>query len=128
LYLEADGDVVERAELRSREEPRPAQDKDPYPTAVEAATVLDCTVRQVYGLAPIAVSEPLEALLGATGVCRLPTEPASPKRFRFLVKNDVGYFLLAGEPSGFDFVGPYQADLSIPDAGEGWDDLDFAML
>ena len=128
LYLDPDGDVVERAELRAAEEPSAKQGQDEEPEAVEATVVLDCTVRQVYGLTPIAISESLEVLLAATGICRLPDEPASPGATRFLVKNDAGYFLLVGEPSGFEFVGPDQADLSIPGADEGWDELDFAML
>ena len=51
-----------------------------------------------------------------------------PGGARFLVKNDTCYFLPVGEPSGFEFVGSDQVDLSIPDAGKGWDELDFAML
>ncbi len=47
---------------------------------------------------------------------------------RFVVKNDAGYFLLAGEDTSFEPVGPEQADLSIPDAGEPWGDLDLTML
>jgi len=128
LCLDADGDVVERSELRALEGTPDAHEPEEQPEAVEATDVLDCTVRQVYGLTPVAISESLDALLAATGICRLPSDPASAGAARFLVENDAGYFLLVGEPSGFEFVRPDQADLSIPDATEGWDELDFAML
>jgi hypothetical protein len=127
LYLDPEGDMVERAELRSAGKSQ-VEEQDAQPASAEAADVLDCTARQVYGLTPVAISESLEALLAPTGICRLPNKPGSPGTTRFLVKNDTGYFLLVGEPSGFEFAGPDQADLSIPDAGEGWDELDFAML
>lgn len=126
LYLDEDGDVVERGELR----PTPAgQDAAPTgePQAAEPAELLDHTIRQVYALDPVAVSEPLEALLAETGICRLDDGDETGKA-RFLVKNDAGYFLLVGEQAGFEFVGPDQADLSVPDGGEPWDDLDFAMM
>ena len=68
-----------------------------------------------------------DRLLAATGLCRLGrSEDAAEERF--LVKNDAGYFLLVGEPSAFRLVGPDQADLSLPDVGEPWDELDLAML
>ena len=97
------------------------------PQAVEPAELLDHTIRQVYALEPVAVSDPLEVLLSETGICRL-DECDGTGKARFLVKNDAGYFLLVGEQSGFEFVGPDQADLSVPDGDEAWDDLDFAMM
>jgi hypothetical protein len=126
LYLDEHGDVVERDELR----PTPVgQDAAPIgePQAAEPTDLLDHTVRQVYALDPVAVSEPLEALLADTGICRLADDDETDKA-RFLVKNGAGYFLLVGEQAGFEFVGPDQADLSVPDGDEPWDDLDFAML
>jgi len=126
LCLDDHGDAVERGELRAA---RTGQDvaSAPEPQSAEAANLLDCIVRQVYALAPVAVSGRLDELLVATGLCRLGrSEDAAEERF--LVKNDAGYFLLVGEPSGFRLVGPDQADLSIPDAGEPWSDLDLAML
>ena len=126
LYLDDRGDAVERGELRSmgggrdRASVREAR-------AAEAAELLDGSIRQVYALAPVAVSGQLDELLALTGICRLDGDDAG-RESRFLVKNDAGYFLMVGEPSGFGFVGPDQADLSIPDAGGPWDDLDLAML
>ena len=126
LCLDDHGDAVERGELRAA---RTGQDvaSAPEPQSAEAANLLDCIVRQVYALAPVAVSGRLDGLLAATGLCRLDAGDDGGE-VRFLVKNAAGYFLMIGEPSGFCLVGPDQADLSIPDAGEPWDDLDLAML
>ena len=126
LYLDDQGDAVERGELRSmgggrdRASVREAR-------AAEAAELLDGSARQVYALAPVAVSGQLDRLLATTGICRLDAGDDGGEA-RFLVKNDAGYFLLAGEDTSFEPVGPEQADLSIPDAGEPWGDLDLAML
>jgi hypothetical protein len=126
LYLDEDREVVERSDLRSA---RAGQDARPTsePKAVEPAELLDHTIRQVYALEPVAVSDQLEALLADTGICRL-DEGDGTSKARFLAKNDAGYFLLAGEHAGFEFVGPAQADLSVPDGDQPWDDLDLAML
>ncbi|MCX5670674.1 MAG: hypothetical protein NTU94_05060 [Planctomycetota bacterium] len=126
LYLDDHGDAVERGELRSARGGGDAASGS-EPQAAEAAELLDCTVRHVYALAPVAVSGRLDELLAATGICRLPGGDAGGEA-RFLVKNDTGYFLLVGEDTSFAPVGTEQADLSIPDAGEPWDDLDLAML
>jgi len=126
LYLDDQGDAVERGELRSmgggrdRASVREAR-------AAEAAELLEHTIRQVYALDPVAVSDHLEALLAHTGGCRLTGSDGAVKA-RFLVKNEAGYFLLVSEHAGFEFVGPGEADLSVPDADEPWDDLDFAMM
>ncbi|HUT37531.1 MAG TPA: hypothetical protein VNE39_28890 [Planctomycetota bacterium] len=129
LYLDDQGDTVERGELRSaRGGGNAASGSEPHPA--EAIELLGCTARQVYVLVPVAVSGRLDELLAATGLCRLDAGDGGDGRgeARFLVKNDAGYFLLVGENAGFALVGPEQADLSIPDAGEPWDDLDLAML
>ena len=126
LYLDEHGDIV------GRDEPRPARAEQdagptPKPQAAESAEFLEHTTRQVYALGPVAVSEQLEARLTETGICRL-VDSDGAGRARFLVKNDAGYFLLVGEHAGFEFVGPDQPDLSIPDSDEPWDELDFAMM
>jgi len=126
LYLDDQGSAVERGELRSARGGQEAASA-PEPQAAETAELLGCTVRQVYALAPVAVSGRLDGLLAATGVCRLDGGDGSGE-VRFLVKNAAGYFLLVGEDTSFEPVGPEQADLSIPDAGEPWGDLDLAML
>jgi len=126
LYLDDRGDAVERGDLRAA---RWGTDGAPEaePHVAEAADLLDCVVRKVYALVPVAVSGRLDELLAATGICRLGCDDSGGK-VRFLVKNAAGYFLMIGEPSAFRLVGPDQADLSVPDAGEAWDDLDLAML
>jgi hypothetical protein len=126
LYLDEHGDVVERDELRPARAGHDAASAG-EPQAAEPAGLLDHTTRQVYALDPVAVSEQLEALLAETGICCLADRDGAGKA-RFLVKNEAGYFLLVGEQSGFESVGPDQADFSVPDADEPWDDLDFAMM
>jgi len=126
LCLDDHRDAVERGELRAARGGGDAASGS-EPQAAEAADLLDCVVRQVYALAPVAVSGRLDELLAATGVCRLDAGDAGGE-VRFIVKNDTGYFLLVGEDTSFAPVGPEQADLSIPDAGEPWGDLDLAML
>ena len=126
LYLDDHGDAVERGELRAA---RTGQDaaSAPEPQIAEAAELLYRVVRQVHALVPVAVSARLDELLAATGICQLAGGDGGGDA-RFLLKSAAGYFLLVGEPAGFSFVGPDQADLSVPDAGEPWDDLDLAML
>jgi len=64
VYLDDHGDVVERGEVRPA---RGGQDAGPVPEprAAGADELLDCTVRQVYALVPIAVSGRLDELLAA---------------------------------------------------------------
>ncbi len=126
LYLDERGDAVERGDLRStRGGEGAASEAKPQPA--DAADLLDCVIRKVYALVPVAVSGRLDALLAATGICCLEGGDDGGG-VRFLVKNAAGYFLVVGEPSGFGFVGPGQADLSIPESDEAWDGLDFAGL
>jgi hypothetical protein len=126
LHLDDDGDPVERAELRGEDEHH--QEQGGQPQAADAAELLACSIRRVYALTPVAVCDPLEALLATSGVCRLQDAAASAGEMRFLVKNTVGYFLLVGGPAELDFLGPDQADLSVPGTDEAWEDLDLAML
>jgi len=126
LYLDGHGDSVERGELRAAHGGQGAASAS-EPQVAEAAEVLDCVVRQVHALAPVAVSGQLDGLLAATGLCRLGCDDSGGEA-RFLVKNAAGYFLLVGERSGFSFVGPDQADLSIPESDGAWDGLDFFRL
>ncbi|HPD15912.1 MAG TPA: hypothetical protein PLE19_13245 [Planctomycetota bacterium] len=126
LYLDDRGDAVERGELRAAQRGQGAASA-PEPQVAKAADLLDCVVRRVYGLVPVAVSAQLDRRLAATGICRLEGGDDGGE-VRFLVKNAAGYFLMIGEPSGFRFVGPDQADLSIPESDGAWDGLDFARL
>jgi len=126
LYLDDRGDAVGRVELRSAREGRDAA-SGAEPRATEATELLDCMVRHVYVLEPVAVSGRLDELLAATGLCRLDAGDDGGEA-RFLVKNAAGYFLMVGELSGFSFVGPDQVDVSIPESDVAWDGLDFARL
>jgi len=84
LYLDEDGDVVERDELRpAGAEQDAAPTCEPQP--VEPAELLGYTVRQVYALEPVAVLASLEALLptrvsAALPIAMRPTEDASWSR------------------------------------------------
>jgi len=126
LYLDDQGVAVERGELRAARTGQGAASA-PEPQVAEAADLLDCVVRQVYALAPVTVSGRLDELLAVTGICRLGCDDSGGEA-RFLVKNTAGYFLMIGEPSGFRFVGPDQADVSVSESDEAWDGLDFARL
>jgi hypothetical protein len=126
LYLDGLGDAVERGELRLGRRGRDAAPGS-EPQVAEAGEVLDDVVHQVYALVPVAVSSRLDELLAVTGICRLGCDDSGGEA-RFLVKNTAGYFLMVGEPSGFRFVSPDQADVSIPESNEAWDGLDFARL
>ena len=126
LYLDDQGDAVERGELRPARTGHGAASAS-EPQVAGAAEVLEHVVRQVYALAPVAVSSRLDELLAATSICRLDDREDGGER-RFLVKNAAGYFLMIGEPSGFRLVGPDQTDVSIPQSDEAWDGLDFGRL
>lgn len=129
FYLDDHGEVVERSDLGAAGEPDETEATPERPEPAAAEDLLDHIIRQVYALDPVSIADALEALLVSSGICRLPdAEVVAGNRERFLVKNDAGYFLLAGEHTGFEAVGPDQADLSVPDTDEPWDDLDFTML
>ena len=103
LYLDEDGELVERDELRSV---RAGEYGAPTgePQAAEAAGLLSHTIRQAYALDPVAALEPLEVLLAETGICWLDEGDESGKA-QFLVKKDAGCFLLVGEQAGFEGFG-----------------------
>ena len=133
VYLDANGDAVERSELASHGSLADAlKRKDGPPFACEPAApseILDCVTTRVYRLDPVSISGSLDAALKETGVCRLAQEEhdADDPECAFLVRNDAGYFLVIGERNGFDFVGPDEADLTIADE-EMDEELDFAMM
>ena len=134
VYLDERGDVVERGELDSRRGVAAAlKGKDTEPFTCEStspAEILDCVTTRVYRLAPVSISGSLDAALGETGVCRLVQEEhdADDSERAFLAKNESGYFLLVGERTGFDLIGPSDADLSLAALEDEFDDdPDFAM-
>jgi hypothetical protein len=135
LYLDENGDVVERSRLQ-------AIDADGETTAsgestpdvalelgqvVSAADVLDCSITHAYTLEPVFICTELEASLSRGEIYRL---PECNNRQAFLLGNDAGYFLLFGEPTGFEFIGLAETDVSPPefDSEDTEDDLDFYML
>jgi hypothetical protein len=63
---------------------------------------------------------------------KLPAPTNHPYRRFFLLGNEIGYFLLIGEATGFEFIGLAEADLSPPDMDEDScddvNDIDFGML
>jgi len=138
LYLDSQGDVVERNQLQAvdpeggngdSEELSPNEAMELGP-AVSADEVLEYTIINVYMLEPVSIPSELVAIL-ASGIiyCQV-SSPASHNGYQsFLLKNDLGYFLLVGEKTGFESIGLDEADLSPLDNNNGGDDgLDFYML
>ena len=139
LYLDDEGDVVERQDLRAVGDD--GEPVEPGATFLDGRTLLvetagptdmlDHAVTHVYVLDPVSVAPALDAALAAGAVYRVRTTDARSAAAAFLLKNDVGFFLLVGEPTGFDFIGPEHADRSPPEGDEpdgDWDDLDFDMI
>jgi len=133
VYLDENGDIVGRSELAASGGVAAAlKGKAGEPFTCEPAApseILDCVTTRVYRLEPVSISQALDAAIRETGICRLGQkehDADDPER-AFLARNDSGYFLLVGERTGFDFIGPDGADLSIADEDMD-DDLDFAMM
>ena len=132
VYLDENGDTVERSELASSGSLTDVlKRKDGPPFACVPALprdVLSCVTTRVYRLDAVYISRALDAVLNKTGVLRLRQvqEDADENERAFLVRNDAGHFLLLGERNGFDFVGPDELDLSMAD-DETDEDLDFVM-
>ena len=135
LYLDDDGEVVERQDLRAA-----GADGAPGAScatflngpgcAVDTAgptDLLDHTVTHVYALDPVSVAPALDASLTAGAVYRVRMAGAQAEPAAFLLKNDAGFFFLVGEPTGFGFVAAPEVDRSVPDEGD-LDDLDFDMM
>jgi len=143
LYLDEQGDVVERNQLRAIDPEgdviKPGESTPDAALEVvqagEAAEVLECGITHVYALEPVFICAELEASLSQGAIYRLPfpTPTGSNNRQSFLLGNNTGYFLLlCCERTGFEFIGLAEADLSPPDIGEdgydAGDDIDFGMM
>ncbi len=142
LYLDNQGDVVERNQLQTIDPDgdvmKPGESTPDtvleLGQVVEAAEVLECSITHAYALEPVFLSAELEDSLSQGTIYRLPLPQPTVCNGRqaFLLGSDTGYFFLIGEPTGFEFIGLGEADLSPPDIGEdGYDadaDLDFGML
>ncbi len=100
----------------------------------QGTEVLECSITHAYVLEPVFLSAELEDSLSQGTIYRLPLPQPTVCNGRqvFLLGNNVGYFLLVGERTGFEFIGLAEADLSPPDLGEdGYDVedvLDFGMI
>ncbi len=135
LYLDDQEDVVERNQLQTIDPDgdvmKPGESTPDtvleLAQVAEATNILECSIAHVYALEPIFISAGLEALLSQGTIYRL---PECNGHQAFLLGNDVGYFLLVGILTGFEFVGLAEADLSPPelDIDEVGNELDFTML
>ena len=142
LYLDGNGDVVERDQLRAID--MDGEIVKPGESAlngalevgqvVQSAVLLECTITHVYALEAIFLSQELASSLSQREILRLTLPPSTNHLYLrfFLIGNDSGYFLLIGEETGFEFIGLAEADLSPPDMDENSydndDDLDFGMI
>jgi len=138
LYLTDEGDVVERNQLQAidpegsngdseESSPNGAMELGP---AVSADEVLEYTIINVYMLEPVSIPSELVAML-ASGIiyCQVSSPVSHNAHQSFLLKNDLGYFLLLGRRTGFEYIGLDEADLSPLDNNDDGDDgLDFYML
>jgi hypothetical protein len=134
LYLDENGDVVERSQLQAIDPDGEVIAEESISNTmlevgqlVSAADVLDCSITHAYALEPVFISAALEGSLSQEAIYRL---PVCNNRQVFLLGNDAGYFLLFGKKAGFEFIGLAEADLSPPDIDfeDADDDLDFYML
>ena len=140
LYLDEQGDVVERNQLQVTGTDGESMKQGESALSavleigqvVQAADLLECTITHVYALEPIFLSQELNALLSECAILRIPHSDLANQNHRqsFLLGNDNGYFLIIGESTGFEFIGLAEADISPPDIVEdGYDDdIDFGML
>ncbi len=142
LYLDGNGDVVERNQLQAidmdgemlKPGERVLDRAFEVGQVVQAADLLECTITQVYVLEPIFLSQELGSSLSQGEILYLTLPTPTNHLFRrfFLVGNESGFFLLIGNATGFEFIGLAEADLSPPDMDEdGSDDgydIDFGML
>jgi hypothetical protein len=135
LYLDEQDDVVGRDHIQATD---PAENsmvskQTTTDTVIEiaqtvwATDVLDCSITHAYALEPVFICAELEVSLSQGTIYRL---PEYNNRQVFLLSNDVGYFLLFGEATGFEFIGLAEADVSPPDLDfeDADDDLDFSMF
>ena len=99
---------------------------------VAPMVILEQTISHVYAIDPITIPQELNASLTEGAIYRFSFQfKAGHFEYdAFLLKNQVGFFLLVGRSNFFELVGMEDADDSLPDfEGEDFDDdLDFAMV
>ena len=114
LYLDDQGDVVEREQLRATS-PEAADISSGEPsstelmelgTAISAAEILEYTIINAYMLEPVSLPAELEAMM-ASGIiyCQVSSITSHTGHQSFLLKNHTGYYLLVGKQTGFEYVG-----------------------
>ena len=138
LYLDDAGDVVEREELRAVDADGNVIDfkASSFDTPQELdevlnpMMVLDFTIRYAYLLDPISIAPELDSSLSEGKIHTFPFRyyEGYGGYQAFMLKNDSGYFLLAGEQNSFDFIKLEESDSSLPDDENNFDDLDFEMM
>jgi hypothetical protein len=135
LYLDGEGDVVERELLQTIDQ---AEDSTPD-TGLEIGQttspleLLDYSITHTYHLEPVFLAADIESELSQGKMFTVTQAHSSDTNHRmFLLKGDNGYFLLIGNPTGFDYIGLYEADLSPPNddeySSDYADEIDFRML
>jgi hypothetical protein len=135
LYLDDEGEVVERSQLQSVDASGKTIQKSEseilgIEETIPTLDLLNFTMKDAYHLEPVFVSSNLEESLSKGTVYSLPHfhDNGDENKQAFLLSNDNGYFILSGERTGFEFIGLSEADLTPPDIGEEpLDDLDFSM-
>jgi hypothetical protein len=120
LYLDAQGDVLERRELLASSNtmrignggaaPLPAK-------TVSADVFLDHVAVRVHLLSTETVAPRLEAELQRGVILQLPDVADGFARALFLLANEHGLFLIQAEPCGWQFVGLAQA---VEETGDEW--------
>jgi hypothetical protein len=140
VYLDEAGDCVERSQIGVVGENGRFLDAEQssfdHPVVlgspVDSDALLDCAIAHIYALDPVTIPPSLDMLLTEGAVFRFTfrLKAGSTEHEGFLLKNQVGYFLLVGRAAGFEFVGLEEADISLSeDDEERFDvDLDFSML
>jgi len=137
-HLDDEGHWIERSELNMVDEGGAPLEKVPssfkapigLETVVSPEEYLMYTAKALYELA--APAELLARVKQIDGLFQFPynySDSWSPDT-AFLVENEDRLFLVVGEPTGFDFIGPDQIEVPLPlsDEEEEEEEIDFGMF
>jgi len=135
LYLDAQGEVVERNQLQTVDAEGKAIQKSEsemleIEESIPVSDLLNFSITNAYHLEPVFISSNLEESLSQGTVYSLPHfhDNGNENKQALLLSNDNGYFVLSGELTCFDFIGLSETDLSLPDMGEEpFENIDFSM-
>ena len=141
LYLDSQGDVVERNQLQAVDPDGDNGDSGESSSneaielgpAIAAAEILEYTITHAYMLEPVSLPPELEKMLASGTMCWRVLSSASHNGHQsFLLKNEAVYFLLLGMRTGFEYIGLEEADLLPADTGIGIgdneDEIDLGMF